>query len=61
LVRAIGLIEDSVSQPLPEARIVAELLEEFRVIRQKFDQDPLERPIVLYAGVLLVEFWTAFW
>gem|GEM_PF-4518892 len=50
----VGHPKDGVAQPFLERRIVAELLEQFCVVGQEVDHDPLERGIVLDSGGFLV-------
>lgn len=52
--RPVCYREDRVRQPLPERGIVAELLEQLRMIGQEICHDALERFVVLDARVLAV-------
>src|SRR5262245_43851845 len=52
--RIISRREDRVRQPLLKRRIVTELLEQFRMVGQQFNEHPLQRLVMLDAGVLLV-------
>src|SRR5690606_17918685 len=46
--------ENRIRQPSPEALVVAEVLEEVRVIGEEVDDHPLERAVVLDSGVLAI-------
>src|SRR5438552_1577794 len=57
VLRSLGLVccrEILITQPLFEAGIVTELLKQFCVVGEQFDDDPFQRLVVLDTSVLLV-------